>query len=392
MFKIVKKAINRTIGKTMFKTKRVIAKKIKGLCVNYILPFVYVKSCVLPVENTALFVEIRGKEISSNYRGIIHYLRAKYPDVKIKTYFLEMGEKGHIEYYKRCKKLVKLMARAKYIFIDDCSNVIAALPIRKKTKLVQTWHGCGALKKFGLCYDATEKYYGREDIFTVSSENVIDYYAKSTGLQKNKIKAIGVPRTDLFFQDKYKKRCEVIRRNFYKEHHIDENKKIILYAPTYRNHIETSVKTKKFDTKYLKEALGDEYIVLCKYHPVFSGKRSDFEDDGFMFDITDSIKIEYAMGICDALVTDYSSLIFEYSLLDKPAYFYAYDLDEYIEKRGLYIDYNDMPGPICYTLVDLAQNINSKVFDSNKMKAFRRKYMGSCDGNATKRLLELLRN
>ena len=113
----------------------------------------------------------------------------------------------------------------------------------------------------------------------------------------------------------------------------------------------------------------------------------------FAVDVTKDLEIDELMCAADVCITDYSSLIFEYSLLDKPLVFYAYDLDEYDDWRGFYYDYSELtPGPVCRNMEELAECLSSvqQSYDRERMQAFRDKYMRSCDGHSTRRIEEMV--
>ncbi len=359
----------------------------KEILINHIFPAWYKLCAKKKIKNKALFIEIREKKLTSNFAGIIEFIRKKscLNDIKVQKHFLLLGGTSMPGYVVRCFLLMPKLATAKYAFISDSSNVIAALKLRKETTLVQTWHACGALKKFGNSIGADNRYYGNESIMTVSSENVVDFYHEATGLDVDRIYPIGVSRTDIFYQEKFKKNCCRLREHFLK----GRNKKIILYAPTYRGNVADASQVLP-DFSLFHERLGQEYIMLVKLHSAISCRIDDRYSE-FLYDISDSISIENAMGICDILITDYSSLIFEYALLGKPAVFYAPDYEAYCVERGFYIDYlNEMPGKVCYSPAEVIIEIKNGAFDVNRMKRFRNKYMSACDGNSTKRLAGLV--
>ena len=139
-------------------------------------------------------------------------------------------------------------------------------------------------------------------------------------------------------------------------------------------------------------------ILLIKHHPMVKDyhipKIPEDLEGSFAVDVTRTLSIEDLMITADVCITDYSSLIFEYSLLDKPLVFYAYDLEKYFDWRGFYYDFDELtPGPVCRTMEELAQAVQASLtsgegYDSEKMRAFRRKFMSSCDGHATRRIEE----
>ena len=105
------------------------------------------------------------------------------------------------------------------------------------------------------------------------------------------------------------------------------------------------------------------------------------------------MSIEDLLCVSDVCISDYSSLVFEYSLFEKPMIFFAYDLDNYYDWRGFYYDYKDfVPGPIhttCEEMIDYIKNLDTQ-FDKNKVIEFKNKFMSACDGHATERIMKLV--
>lgn len=363
----------------------------KKLIINGVLPFWYKMCCIRRVREKALFVEIREKNISTNFTGIIAYLKrnneASDNKMELDTHFLKLGGCSRMAYIRHCMSLMPKLATAKYVFINESSNMLAALKLRKGTKLIQTWHGCGALKKFGYSTGTTEAYYGNEDIVTVSSDDVVDYYSEAMGLPREKVCPIGVPRTDVFYQDAYREKCALLREKLL----AGRNKKIILFAPTFRGNVTDAQDSQGLNLDLMYKNLGQEYIVISKLHSALRPVKRQYRRKDFYYDVSDKWTIEEAMGVCDILITDYSSLIFEYSLLGKPAIFYAYDLEEYTKDRGFFIDYRvEMPGAICTSTIEIIKEIKNGCYDVAKMTHFRNKYMRKCDGHVTQRLIGLV--
>ena len=145
----------------------------------------------------------------------------------------------------------------------------------------------------------------------------------------------------------------------------------------------------QLDLSAMKEALGKDYVLLIKHHPVIK-KRPELSKEvkGFAFDVSDTCTIEDLICISDLCISDYSSLIYEYSLMDRPMIFFAYDLEEYGDWRGFYYDYEELtPGPVVRTTKELLSVIEEDRFDLERIRAFREKFMSACDGHATERLL-----
>lgn len=168
---------------------------------------------------------------------------------------------------------------------------------------------------------------------------------------------------------------------------------MILYAPTFRGRVASARAPEGFDLRTFYRDLGDGYVVVTKHHPFIHNLPEIPEDlEGiFAYDATNSMSIEDLLCVSDFCISDYSSLIFEYSLFERPMLFYAYDLEEYFDWRGFYYPYEELtPGPICRTNEEMTDYILHALerFDRQRVIDFRNKFMSACDGHATERILE----
>ncbi|MDR1018077.1 MAG: CDP-glycerol glycerophosphotransferase family protein, partial [Lachnospiraceae bacterium] len=146
--------------------------------------------------------------------------------------------------------------------------------------------------------------------------------------------------------------------------------------------------------KKMRGRLSKEYILLCKFHPL-AREIDSFIDTSFAKDVTKTFDIDELISIADICISDYSSLIFEFSLMNKPMIFFQYDLEDYIDNRGFYYNYLDfVPGPIVKDTEELLEQISviDENFDYERLKRFRDKFMISCDGNSTVRLIDYIEN
>ena len=338
-------------------------------------------------DNVVLFIEIRYAELSDNFTLLYEEFQ-KREGFTVDTSFLGNSVFSYGDYIKACMSMIPKLAAARYVFVDESSNVLAALPIRKETAIIQTWHGCGAFKRFG--YGGVEKlkerYYNDYYFTTVSSPEVIDIYAKSMGQDKSRVLPIGVSRTDVFFDKEYISSCEVEIRERYG---IGDGKTVILYAPTFRGNVQEAQSPELLDIRKMYEGLGNGYVILYKGHPAVKAMPDVLKEYAHFFINACDEKIERLMCASDMCITDYSSLVFEYALLDKPMYFYAYDYKEYVTERGFYYSYEEfVPGGIYYNEEELVQGISGdKEVSLEKIKRFREKFMSSCDGNSTSRII-----
>lgn len=375
---------------------------IKRLIINYIIwPATFILGSLRPVDKKlAVFAYNR------NYSTLPGNL------IEIKAEFEKRGYKC-VEYgsprdgLKRFINNIRfqfLYARSAVVFISDNFDQLYAHKPRKGSRVVQLWHACGAFKKWG--YSTLDSQWGSErwvwkmfpkhtsytDIF-VSSESVIPYYSEAFNCPENIIRPLGVPRTDVFFnsefingaKDRLKKAIPEIG-----------SRKIILYAPTFRGDNPTNAyNNRMIDYRKFKETLGEDYALVLKFHPFTYGKDNFSEKEkeeygDFVFDCPKDIGIDTAICAADILISDYSSLVFEYSLFEKPMVFFAYDLEAYTESRDYYFDYKDfVPGPIVYNDDELLNVLRGPI-DTSKVKAFRNKFMSGCNGNCTKQITDFI--
>lgn len=380
-------------------------KRHKEKFLNKILPEIYKKGCSEPVdEKKVLFIELRLPEISNSFRLLYDELKQN-GEYEIHEHFLRSSFVPQKEYERRCKALMRDMGTAKYVFVNEGSNVVGCIEKRPETVMTQVWHGCGAFKKFGM--STAEKIFGGDreaqmnhplykgyNYVTVSSPEVIWAYAEAMNLEnwKEVIRPIGVSRTDVFFRDDF---IGMAKERFYRFFPQAKGKKVILYAPTFRGRVAKAVTPDCFDLKLFEESLGKEYVVVTKHHPIVKELPEIPQEleGSFAKDATKDLSIEDLLCVSDICISDYSSLIFEYSLFERPMLFFAYDLEDYFDWRGFYYDYDELtPGPICRTneeMIEYIQHIEES-FDRKRVIDFRQKFMSACDGHATQRILELV--
>ena len=178
---------------------------------------------------------------------------------------------------------------------------------------------------------------------------------------------------------------------------VPASKKVILYAPTWRENQHTSGVGYTFETEAdfdaLREALGDEYVVLFRAHCLVASRFDFAAYGGFVIDVSRTDDISDLYVISDALVTDYSSVFFDYGNLLRPVVFYMYDLDQYAgEVRGLYLGLDELPGPVVRTTRELIDALKASEHptaeDMGRRERFRARFSPLDDGHASERVIE----
>lgn len=355
-------------------------------------------------ERKVIFIELRLPEVSNSFRVLYDELKRDF-DLDIHVHLLRNSFVPREEYIRRCQAMLSDAATAKYIFVNEASDVLSCVDMRPETVVTQLWHACGAFKKFGM--STAELIFGpnAEELkrhpnnrnytyVTVSSPEIVWAYAEAMDMKdrQDAIRPVGTSRTDIFY------RSETIAQayqNLYKEFPKAKGKKIILYAPTFRGRVARAKTPDCFDLEKFAEHFKDEYVVIFKHHPLVK-KLPEIPEElngTFAIDATRSMTIEDLLCVSDICISDYSSLVFEYSLFERPMLFFAYDLDEYFDWRGFYYDYNELtPGPVCKTndeMIDYISHLEER-FDRQKVIDFKEKFMRSCDGHATDRILHMV--
>ena len=366
-------------------------------------PKVYSSYCTEPVqENKVLFLEMRFTKLSNSFELIYKALEES-GEYDLKCSYVQFNFIRGREFTQRVNEMLKELATAKYVFVDDASLILSSIPLRKETVAINLWHACGAFKKFGrstaeLKFGSSaatlDKYpnYGNLTHVTVSSPEVIWAYEEAMHLPKGIVKATGVSRTDQFYDKEF---VESRKQKLYEIMPEAKDKKVILYAPTFRGHVATASSPDRIDFERFCCELGNEYVIVCKHHPFVKNPPIIPEElQHFARDLTKYLSIEDLLCCADICISDYSSLVFEYSLFEKPMIFYAYDYDNYCDWRGFYYDYSEFtPGPVVQTedeLLNSIKNIDTQ-FDKQKVIDFKEKFMGSCDGHATERIIALMK-
>ena len=283
----------------------------------------------------------------------------------------------------------------------------------KKAKYVQTWHGT-PLKKLALDMEYMDMN-GSQDIeryhqefrdnsllwqYLISQNPFSSEIFRSAFDFKGEMLEIGYPRNDILINRNNAEDIDEIKGRF----NIPKDKKIILYAPTWRDNQYHDNNEYKFATEMdfdkMHKELGDEYTLIVKFHYLVKENIDWSRYDNFVIECDAEWDIQELYLISDMMITDYSSVMFDYSILKRPMIFFAYDLDNYKNNlRGFYFDmFEEVPGPICQTneeMIEFIKNYTEEDYQTQfgeKYKKWSEKFNPFDDGNASKKVIELIRN
>ena len=275
---------------------------------------------------------------------------------------------------------------------------------RKGQLVIQMKHWASVtLKMFG--YD--ELVYRKEKdptLFGVQGLDNIDYVIVGSKFDERTCRSgfrfhgeaiyAGSPRSDILF------RKDEAFENLYKTYPQIEGKKLLLFAPTYRIAAKGSIEDtyhNDMDFRLVKETLescfGGDWLILLRLHPFVAKMSKDIPHPDFVVDVSNYYDSEELVAVSDALVTDYSSIMFEPAFVKKPVFLLATDKDEYLRKEsGFLIDYNTLPFPVAESNEQLAKNIQE--FDQGKyeqrLDAFFEEYGVHEDGHAGERAAKFI--
>lgn len=279
---------------------------------------------------------------------------------------------------------------------------------KKKVDYIQTWHGT-PLKKLALDMDKMdmggntdiEDYHEKfrktcADWDYLISQNTFstDIFKSCFAFTDRPILQIGYPRNDILIHNNNKDKI----REYKKILGLPLDKKIILYAPTWRDNEYLGEGKYKFASKLdfdlAREQLSDEYVFIVKYHYLVSDKIDWKPYEGFIYTFDEMRDIAWLYLVSDLLITDYSSVMFDYSLLKRPMLFFAYDLEDYKENlRGFYFDFvKEAPGPISRDTKQLIADIKeyNPLKWIEKYEAYYKKFNHADDGHASEKIVELI--
>ena len=323
--------------------------------------------------------------------------RGEYEIVTISTQALKLDFSGFAAFISSCVRAAEFftlkanrLATAKYVFLNDNFMPMASLKFSPEAVVAQLWHAEGAFKKFGLDAPLTSDVREREkkcserlDFVICSSKNVAPIYARAFGVPAEKVLPLGSPRTDYLLG---RKDAEAIRAEFDRIHPECKGKKLVLYAPTFRDDPEKDKNLlNRLNIDLFEHELGGEYALLVKLHPQIN---SSCVPSGAI-DVTSGYPINDLTLICDILITDYSSVCMDFALLSKPCVFFAFDLEEYEKERSFYFDYESyVPGTVAYDFPQVIEAIKNPRNDEEKLRRFRDFNFDYIDRENTRRIFE----
>ena len=383
-------------------------KKYKKIC-NKLYNKVFIK---LPInKKRVMFESFLGRNVSGNPKYLYEQmikdgLDNKYDLIWILNNIDEPINGSGKKVKRKTLKYYYYMATSKY-WIFNCRQADEIIK-RKENIYLQTWHGT-PLKKLAMDMDNVnmagqtdineykEKFYNnsrRWDYLLIQNDYSREIFKKAFAFNKTILN--GYPANDILYTENNKESIDKIKDKL----NIPKNKKIILYAPTWRDdnfykkgHYRMNI---ELDLDKMQKELGNEYIILLRMHYLITNNINIEKYKGFVYDYSQGYDIQELYLVSDILITDYSSVMFDYSNLNRPIIFFTYDIEQYRDAlRGFYFDFEEeAPGPLvvdtevvieCLKYID---DINKQY--KNKKEKFYNKFCHIDDGNKAKEILDAI--
>jgi CDP-glycerol glycerophosphotransferase (TagB/SpsB family) len=308
-------------------------------------------------------------------------------------HFRDYTHEGSVKSLLHAISFMDILAQAKYVFICDTFVPVSSGAKAEGTKVVQLCHFSGPFKKIGYATedDIPGFYKGNVfknyDLVTASAEAYVPLLTQAMRQEPGVVQALGVSRSDVYFDEAWVGRC---RQEFYAQCPDAADKKILLWAPTFRGKAAAPNSLDNETILGLQEKLGPDWMVLIKHHP---------HDDAVAVDPRHRsncpIPTERILPVVDMLITDYSTMVLDYLAFDKPFILYAPDLEEYENTRGFFVDYRNITKNMTTEAAQL-ENMVRDVYrqwqegDRTEIQRCRQFFTAACDGQATRRIMSYL--
>ena len=356
---------------------------------------------VIPVQKGRIvFSGLTGGnsyEYTGNPKYLCEYIKENVPE-KFKSIWLVHSPARYQEQYDDILFVRHYSLKSFYYLITTKVVVTNGsyapwFPFRTSQKVINTWHGGGAYKKIESDNPADNKAAKKRvnaaasnvSLFVSSCNKATELLFKGAFGYDKEVLEVGMPRNDMLINGQVKASANKVRDQY----QIAPEEKIVIYAPTYR----TTIKSIILDGQQLKQIIsrdGTPWRILLRTHRYQEAKTHiDIEGTAYT-DVSDYPDMQELLGAADMVITDYSSLIWDYSFLERPCFLYVPDIKEYTNKTGFYVDIEQWPFKMATSNEELIKLIEEYDINENKqLIAKHHQMMGSCEtGQACKKVTE----
>lgn len=351
-------------------------------------------------NNRIFFTSDSRKVLTGNLKFIYNEIKSRRLDEIFDIKIMLKDSTSIKRTFKEKILFLYYTATSKKIIIDDYHPIVMAFTYKKEQEIIQVWHATGAFKTVGFSRlgrpggpKISENTHRKYSATIVNSRTDIPYYSEAFGIPEEKIIVTGIPRNDIFFSDEYKNNIVEILKKRYPQM-IGKNQ-IITFAPTFRGNGKNTATYpfEKIDIEKLGEyAVKTNSLVIIKMHP-FVKKMIPIpiKYKEHLVDASKYREVNDFLFVTDILITDYSSVIYEFSLFEKQMIFYAFDLEEYSKDRSFYSSYETfVPGEVAYRFEDVIKLLYNQPEKHEKVKKFKKTNFYYEDSHASQRVVDEL--
>ncbi len=354
-----------------------------------ILNLIFAVFKLLPVKNKVTFISRQSDTKTEDMELLEVELRKKAPDLK-QVFLCKKLDGGIGRKISYCFHLITQMyhiATSKVVILDSYSIAVSVLKQRPSLVVIQMWHALGSLKRFGLSIvgegegrnesvASAMKMHQNYTYVLTSGKACTPYFEEAFGYGEETVKVMSLPRVDKLTNKAFEE--EMIRKIHGKYPQFKE-KKVIVYAPTFRIDKDISAEAEALASEFDS----DKFAFVIKKHPLMAiDCKSAIVDEAFT-----TLEMFF---VADYVICDYSAVIFEAAIMKKPLFFYAFDYESYGVERDFYIDYkSEMPGLISTATNEIAKAISADNYDLAKVEAFGSKYV-ECQEGCSERLADMI--
>lgn len=350
--------------------------------------------CILKLfavsEKKVLFCSRQSNDMPLDFKLIQQELEHRDDNIQCVSICRNIGS-GVGDYIRFLSAMLRSMyhlATSEVCVLDSYWPPVSLLKHKESLTVIQIWHAIGKIKRSGHASVGTVS--GRSsssarllnmhenyDYIIAGAKVWNDYYCESFGVEKGCLLNYGLPRIDYLINTE-----KVNRERFFKDNPELADKKVILYAPTFRRNMEA-----KWD-QIIDKVDYDKYALIIKNHP--SQRIYGHKPEGHVY-YFDEWKTMDLIAVCDYVITDYSAIALEAAVLNKKTYYWTYDYEEYIANNGLNIDlYRAAKGHVYTDIIELLAALDKGEYDDKVLAAYREQYLPEDMGTSTKKICDLI--
>lgn len=361
--------------------------KFEKFVLNIIL---HICSLLLPFfkskQNRVVFISLTSARLEGDMALIAEKL-AVYDEVDVKYILFKYQHTplSSLCYVWNCIRQFFAVNTARVVVINDNNYVISHFK-KRDVIVIQIWHACGAIKKFGN--EVPRKYPIRNYDYVIAASAVWkDIYARSFHVHPDRVLPLGIARTDRLLDREFMRRA---KQEMYQKYPQLQGAYVVLYAPTFRGNIIDGMSYVPLDVDAVVRHLPQDVIFMYKMHPLLGDVILGKDERVLNVNKEDL----YALfSVTDCLISDYSSVLFDFSLLGKKELYYVPDIQQYKVSIGLNVSFDDLPGTLCYTEEELSKELLGREvgIEQEAMQQFCRSYFKYQDGKSAERIAAFIR-